>query len=151
VVFAIDPSTGLIQTSTTYGDLSEPASYVDSGTNFWQFNDSTITKCSSTDVGFYCPASTVSRSATMLPWNTGPLNMTSFTYSFNIANITTLSGNAMNNVGGPSTSPCGTGTVNGPCTFAWGLPFFYGRNVFFAIEGKQIGTNVGPFVAASTP
>jgi hypothetical protein len=150
-VFAANPQNGNIQTSTTYGDLSEPASYVDSGTNFWQFNDSSITACPTTgnDNGFYCPAATVTRTATMLPY-TAPGNATNFTYTFSIADISTLTGNAMNNVGGPSVTPCG-GSNPMPCTFAWGLPFFYGRNVFVALEGKTINGNTGPFIAASTP
>jgi hypothetical protein len=150
VVFAANASNGDIKTTTTYGDLSEPASYVDSGTNFWQFNDSTITACPTTgnDNGFYCPASTVSRRATMLP-NTAPANATNFTYSFSVADISMLTGNAMDNVGGPSVNCTPPSTM--PCTFAWGLPFFYGRSVFFALENKTINGNAGPFVAASTP
>jgi hypothetical protein len=156
VVFAANPQSGNLQTRTTYGDLSEPASYVDSGTNFWQFNDSTITQCPSSgnDVGFYCPAPTVARSATMMPFNT---TATAFTYSFNVADISNssaVSGNAANNVGGPSVNCTPPSTL--PCTFAWGLPFFYGRNVFFAIQSitntPVNGTTVlPPFVAASTP
>jgi hypothetical protein len=155
VVFPVNAVTGDLQTSTTYGPMSQPASYVDSGTNFWQFDDPTITQCPNpgNDVGFYCPATTVTRSATMLP-ATAPANATNFTYSFSVADISTLTGNALNNVGGPSSigpmeTPCNNTTI--PCTFAWGLPFFYGRNVFFAIEGKTINGNTGPFVAASTP
>jgi hypothetical protein len=148
-VFAADPS-GLIRTSTTYGDRSEPASYIDSGTNFWQFNDSTITQCSSTgaDAGFYCPASPVSRSATMLPYNS-PLNTAAFTYTFSVADAAALTGNALNNLGGPSVNCTSPSAL--PCTFAWGLPFFYGRSVFTALEGTTINGNTGPFFAASTP
>jgi hypothetical protein len=43
--------------------------------------------------------------------------------------------------------PCSAGT--GACTFDWGLPFFYGRNVFTAIDGATPPTGVpaGPFEA----
>jgi len=150
VVFAANPGTGFIQTQTTYGDMTEPASYVDSGTNFWQFN-SALTQCPAggNDVGFYCQSPAKALSATMLPYNT-PTNTASFTYNFSVGDVSKLSGNAIDNVGGPSVSPCGSG-ANPPCVFAWGLPFFYGRNVFFGLENKTINGNLGPFIAASTP
>jgi hypothetical protein len=31
--------------------------------------------------------------------------------------------------------------------FDFGLPFFYGRSVFTAIEGKSAGSQIGPFYA----
>ncbi|MDY7573075.1 DUF3443 family protein [Actimicrobium sp. CCI2.3] len=32
-------------------------------------------------------------------------------------------------------------------SFDWGLPFFYGRSVYTAIESKGVSGSVGPFVA----
>jgi hypothetical protein len=32
-------------------------------------------------------------------------------------------------------------------TFDFGLPFFYGRNVFTAIEGKNTAGGLGPYFA----
>jgi hypothetical protein len=34
-----------------------------------------------------------------------------------------------------------------PGIFDWGLPFFMGRNVFVAIEGRNTPAGVGPFWA----
>jgi hypothetical protein len=31
--------------------------------------------------------------------------------------------------------------------FDWGLPFFFGRSVFTAIEGRSAGGSVGPYMA----
>jgi hypothetical protein len=31
--------------------------------------------------------------------------------------------------------------------FAWGLPFFFGRNVFVAIEGQSTPAGTGPYWA----
>jgi hypothetical protein len=147
-VFAADPATGYIQTSTTFGDMTEPASYIDSGSNAYYFNDSTITQCTGVSAGLYCPASTVSRSATMLPYNT-PGNTASFPYMFNITNINSFPNSlAFNNAGGTSGN-CNNTTI--PCTFGWGMPFFYGRNVFTALQGTTIGTNPVPFFAVTTP
>ena len=155
VVFAADPGLtmnsrpGDIQTTTTYGDMTEPASYIDSGSNAWFFNDPNIVNASGCPTGLYCPASPLSLQATMLPYNT-PVNTTSFTYSFSVVDISNAPDAAFDNVGGPA----GTCSTLG-CTFDWGLPFFYGRNVFTAIENKSVpGTSptlVGPFFAASTP
>jgi hypothetical protein len=36
---------------------------------------------------------------------------------------------------------------NDTTTFAWGMPFFYGRSVFTAIEGRSTPVGVGPFYA----
>ena len=32
-------------------------------------------------------------------------------------------------------------------TFLWGLPFFYGRDVYTALSGVQAGPRKGPYVA----
>ena len=151
LVFAVSPDNvpsltpGFIDTTTTYGDMSEPASYIDSGSNGFFFNDPALTLCTGTSSGFYCPTSTTPLSATMKSY-VGSTNLTSFTYNFDIADILSSTDIAFNDVGGPS-GAC----TNTPCTFDWGLPFFYGRNVFTAIEGMTIGGNLGPFFAASTP
>jgi len=112
-------------------------SFIDSGSNGIFFLDATtlgIPECSDAP-GFYCPGSTLNYTAT----NTG-LNGTSAAVSFSIANADSLfaTGNAaFNNLGGDNTG-----------SFDWGLPFFYGRNVFIGIEG-QTGPNsvVGPYFA----
>jgi len=145
LVFQADPSSGYINTTTTYGNTSNPASYIDSGSNGWFFNDPALTACSGSS-GFFC--SNASLMATMSSCTTSttcPTTPTTFTYSFNIASFSSLSASdaAANNLGGPATPP--------PNTFDWGLPFFYGRSVFTALEGAIIGTNTGPFYAASTP
>ena len=84
----------------------------------------------------------------MLGYNS---NTPSFIYAFSIANEQGLNGTfaAFNNVGGPFGGTCDNVTT--PCTFDWGLPFFYGRSVFTAVEGTTINGNPGPFFAASTP
>jgi hypothetical protein len=136
--FAANPTNGYID--TVYGGVSQPSSYIDSGSNAWFFSDSTIPICPAPNTGFYCPTSTLSLSATMQPYNsTSP----SFTYNFSIANANGLTSSftAFNNLGAPTK----TGT------FDWGLAFFYGRSVYTAIEGTTVGGNLGPFYAASTP
>jgi hypothetical protein len=62
--------------------------------------------------------------------------------SFNISNIANLSGSfsAFDNVAAPQ-------IAGGSQSFDFGLPFFYGRNVFVAIEGAVTSGGVGPYDA----
>jgi hypothetical protein len=57
-----------------------------------------------------------------------------------VENGDTLSANRSNsalpNLAGPNTG-----------SFDFGLPFFFGRNVFTAIEGKSTSGGPGPYVA----
>jgi hypothetical protein len=45
-------------------------------------------------------------------------------------------------LGGPSIS-----SSNFPAGFDWGLPFFFGRNVFVAIENATTTAGTGPYWA----
>jgi hypothetical protein len=108
---------------TTSYDGTNYTSFIDSGSNGLFFPDSSIPQCSS-DPGWYCPSSTQSLSAV----NTGTNGATG-TVMFNIANATTLfdsSYTAFNDIGG---------NLSG--LFDWGLPFFFGRQVFFGIAGQN--------------
>jgi hypothetical protein len=111
-----------------------PGSFIDSGSNTLAFpNIPNIPVCSSnTPVGnlsgFYCPTSTESFSAT----NEGEDGMSKST-SFSVANaediFSTSSSAVQPSLAGPS--PTGYG-------FDWGLPFFYGVNVYSAIDGQAV-------------
>jgi hypothetical protein len=125
---------------TAFNGISYSQSYIDSGSNGLYFLDAStlgITECSDAS-GFYCPPSTVDYTAT----NTG-LNGTSAPVQFSIANADTLftanSGMnaAFNDLGGDNAG-----------SFDWGMPFFYGRNVFIGIE-NMTGPNgvLGPYWA----
>jgi hypothetical protein len=60
--------------------------------------------------------------------------------SFSVANAITLFNTptsfVFSNLAGPN-----------PSSFDWGLPFYFGRNTFEAIEGKSTPGGTGPFVA----
>src|SRR5581483_6640505 len=118
--------------STTYKGTTYTNSYIDSGSNLFYFNDSTITTCpigSGTNNTFFCPASELTLSAT----NTGASNAQS-SVTFKVANaktqFTNTSFTAFSNIAAPALAGQNK-------TFDFGLPFFYGRNVFTAIEGKN--------------
>ena len=138
-VIGADPSTGEFITSYDGRNLS--GSFIDSGSNGLFFVDAAIVNCSSS-VGdqFYCPSSTLQLAATDqgTNGNTSPV-------SFQIANLGSLSQTtfARDDVGGNGSSIAGLGTGY----FDWGLPFFYGRTVFVAIEGRAAGSATGPYFA----
>jgi len=129
-----DPATGFI--TGTYKGTAYIDGYLDSGSNGNFFTDISLTQCT-TSTGFYCPASTMSESATLQGTTT-----TTLMANFDVANaetlFSTLSYTAFSNIGG--TNPDTKG-------FDLGLPFFYGHNVFTAIEGNSISGSMGPFFA----
>jgi len=116
-----------------------PGSFIDSGSNGLYFPDvnSSIPTCpTNTPVGdlssFYCPTSLLSLSATNEDPNTGFAEATNFSID-NAENLFTNSSTendaAFSTLGGPE--PSGVG-------FDWGVPFFYGRNVYSAIDGQSV-------------
>jgi len=135
-VYTIDPSTGNFTTrfnNTTFTD----ASFLDSGSNAIYFLDATtigIPTCT----GFtfwYCPTSTQTLSAA----NQGA-NGASGTLNFTVGNADTLTGNltigVADGLAGPNSG-----------AFDWGLPFFFGRHVFTAIENQNTPGGLGPYWA----
>lgn len=112
--------------------------FLDTGSNAYFFLDSAttgITNCPSQQNGFYCPSSPASVSAT----NTGA-NGTTSNISFTVDNAATLFANTGDNVFPTLAGP-------NPGAFDWGLPFFFGRNVFAAIETKTTPGGTGPYWA----
>ncbi|MFA9219347.1 MAG: DUF3443 family protein, partial [Sphingomonadaceae bacterium] len=126
--------------STTYNGRTYSASFIDSGSNGYFFNDSTLRSCSG-NTGFYCPASPQSLGAV----NTAYDGSSSGTVSFNIVNASNL-GSAISaaQIGGTLSASSSAALGN---TFDWGLPFFYGRRVFVVLEGSNTSRGSGPYWA----
>jgi hypothetical protein len=108
--------------TTTYSGSPYSGSFIDSGSNGFFF-PSTITICPSDSnaSGFYCPSSTENLSA-----NNQGVNGANGMMNFSIANASTLFDSndfVFGDLGGPASG-----------YFDWGLPFFYGRNVFTGIQ-----------------
>lgn len=121
--------------STTYKGQSYPA-FIDSGSNAYFFLDSTTTglpTCGDNS-GFYCPSSTTTVSAT--PSSGSP----AASITFSVSNADSLFSNSADAVFASLAGP-------NPGTFDWGLPFFFGRNVFTAIDGRSTPAGAGPFWA----
>jgi hypothetical protein len=128
---------GLGNFTTTFQGTPYPASFIDSGSNGLFFLSSTVTgiaQCTGGDADFYCPRNTMNLTAQ----NVGQ-NGASGTVAFSIANAQKLfsTGNAAySDLGGPNSG-----------AFDWGAPFFFGRNVFVAIDGAQTPAGAGPYWA----
>jgi len=66
----------------------------------------------------------------------------------NADNLLATPDTAFATLGGPNgqANTCSNGA--GACSFDWGLPFFYGRTVFTAIDGQTVSSvGTGPFWA----
>lgn len=113
--------------TTTFDAESNPNSFIDSGSNGYFF-PSSITTCPDTSdaPGFYCPSGIENLSAT----NQGA-NGASGTVNFSIANAQILFNT-------PDFAYSDLGGTNSNGAFDWGLPFFFGRNVY---TGLQSTTN----------
>ena len=122
----------------TYNNTAYPGA-ISSGANANYFLNSAITGypgCTA-NAGYYCPSSDQTASVT----NVGT-NATTGSVSITVSNADTLlsSGNkAFSNLAGP-----GTGRTGG---FLFGVPFFYGRTVYTAINGASTPGGTGPYFA----
>jgi hypothetical protein len=136
--------------TTNYGGQALTGSFIDSGSNglfFPQLGGSPVICTDNAD--WYCPATTTQLTATNVDPNNGT---TSNTVTFDVDNFDTVtnanpSDAAFSNLAGPmGVGPC-SGSNTGACAFDWGLPFFYGRSVFTAIDGTTTTYGNGPFWA----
>jgi hypothetical protein len=124
---------------TTYNSQPYNQSFIDSGSNGLYFlgsGNTGLPACPDADY-FYCPSTTQTFSAT----NSGASGSPSAAVSFSVANADDLF----------NSNPNATvfEQLAGPNSFGfdWGLPFFYGRNIFTAIEGKSTPGGTGPYWA----
>jgi Protein of unknown function (DUF3443) len=127
-VLTSNSMTGFV--STAFQGQTYNTSFIDSGSNGLFLALGNVPKC-----GFwFCPTSVQSLAATVAGLNGATSNVT-----FTIGNATSLfaSGNyALGNLAGPASN-----------YFDWGLPFFFGRRVFTAIEASATPAGNGPYYA----
>lgn len=114
-----------------------PGSFIDSGSNAIFFpNVPNIPPCgANTPIGdlsgFYCPTATENLSAT----NKGESGASKST-NFTVANAEDLFSNAATSA--EAVQPSLAGMNPSGYGFDWGLPFFYGVNVYTAIDGQSV-------------
>ena len=140
-VFTLDSSDNF---TTIYDGQTLTSSFIDSGSNALYF-PSTLPPCDANS-RFFCPSSPTGFSATNQGMTQGQTTVGFSVDSADNLFTTNPDDTAFSTLAGPN------GTYNscsggGPsCTFVWGLPFFYGRSVYFAIDGQA-----APFGAPNGP
>jgi Protein of unknown function (DUF3443) len=132
-VFPIDSSGGF---TTTYNNVAYTGSFIDSGSNGLFFLDAATTGMPiCTDTSFwYCPTSTTPFNVSNQATGGSPHAL-----SFSVGNFDQL-------IAGANAAVNGTAGPN-PSTFDFGLPFFYGRNVFTSIAGSTAPGGQTPYWA----
>ncbi len=125
--------------STTFRGRTLSRGFVDSGSNGWFFNVPGSLSYPACDLAsqWYCPTSTLAEQAIA---SSGTQTRT---IDFSVANAQKLFNNtaayAYDNL---------AGAIGDDDVFDFGLPFFYGRTVYTAIDGAAVtGFGTGPFVA----
>jgi Protein of unknown function (DUF3443)/Bacterial Ig-like domain (group 2) len=121
---------------TTLSGASYPRSIIDTGSNGLFFPAPGLPICASPNATWFCPLSSTAFSAVNAAASGSP---SSAPISFQIGHFTSLlsSPNAVfSEIGGPT-----------PGLFDWGLPFYFGRDVYVGFEGKASRLGVGPYFA----
>ena len=116
--------------TTRYGGATFFNSYLDTGTNALFFYDSTIPVCSSST--WYCPRSDMAVQAVLSDGDDPTLHQV--TVPFRISNFEAL--NATSNTALSTAAGfvfARSSTAPDSATFAWGMPFFYGKKVYMSI------------------
>lgn len=131
--------------STVFNGQTMTASYIDSGANALFFPDN-LPVCQ-VNSQLFCPSSVTSLSATIKGSTQGQSVV-----NFSVGNADELfSSNsddaAFGNLAGPEASSTSCASGSSTCAFVWGLPFFYGRSVFEALDGVTVAGTKGPWWA----
>ncbi len=130
------PNAGNI--TTTFNGVAYPASFIDSGSNGIFFLDSVTTGIPACVVGsstWYCPTPSPDRLSATNQGANGSLGVVNFSLE-SAAVLLNTSNTAFSTLGGPLSG-----------AFDWGLPFFFGKDVFTAIENQNTPGGPGPYVA----
>jgi hypothetical protein len=135
-VLPVDLGTGRMV--VLYGSGRFTDGFIDSGSNSINFADSTIAQCTDNS-GFYCPPSTMPLTLTAINQGT---NGAESSVSFQVVNFQNVRGGNRNAYAYDDIA--GTTAAN---TFDWGLPFYYGRTIYTAIEGYSTPGGNGPYFA----
>jgi hypothetical protein len=125
--------------SAVYNGVGSPLpSIIDSGTDSYTFDDPSMAVCSSgAFVGYYCPLVAPQPAYAV---NTG---LGAYTNS-NTVNFATDDPNTF--VAGAAALG-GLSGGGGSTSFIWGMPFFYGRTVYFGLDQHSASGYSGPFYA----
>jgi hypothetical protein len=135
------PDTG--DFTTIFNGTNFPGSFIDSGSNglfFLSTATTGIPTCAKPNDTWYCPTPSPDNLTAV---NQGSDLQSGPTTHFSIENTNTLfstNNTAFSTLGGPN-----------PGAFDWGMSFFYGRDVFTAIENMTTPGGMGPYFAYNLP
>lgn len=136
-VIGVSPSNGTF--TTVQNGVTYTQSLMDSGSTGLFFQTTALPDCASPNSAYYCPASTAQLSATI-----EGVNGVTSAVSFDVGNATSLT----QTYGSDVVMPLLAGPAFVTSTiFDWGLPFFYGRNVYAAVEQQSTPGGTGPYIA----
>jgi hypothetical protein len=127
-ILKANPQSGYV--TTTSNGQTYPLSYLDTGSNALYMANAGMPECGM----WYCPATTQAQNAVIAGTDGATTAV-----AFSVANATSLfnsSNNAFDNLAGIASN-----------SFGWGLPFFFGRRVYTAIEARLTAAGVGPYYA----
>jgi hypothetical protein len=131
-----DPDTGEINATLNAG--AALTAYMDSGSNANFFADSSLATCGpSADSTFFCPTTTVTEDVIL----TGFDGSAPTVGNFDVADATTLFSNATFTAFNDLGAPAFAGSTS---SLDLGLPFFFGHNIYLAIESTN---NPTPYFA----
>ncbi len=120
---------------TTFNTISYKDSFIDTGSNGLFLPPTQLLPGCAYNSGWFCPSSIQNLSAAI----EGALGHPTNEVPFQIGNTDSLFANFNNNVfsdlGGDNS------------TFDWGLPFYFGRDIYIGFEGLQSSLGVGPYFA----
>jgi hypothetical protein len=148
-------SNSYLSIKTVFNGHTFDNSYLDTGTNGMFFHDTSIAACDLTPAQtetvfsyWYCPATT--RTGLIAQLSDGdPSANPPVPVAFQIANYARLSltnNTAFSDLAGAVNGRSGASYVADTHTFAWGMPFFYGKQVYMSIW-QQPGSLSGPWYA----
>lgn len=145
-VLAVEPSgANSGDFMTIFNGQSLVASFLDTGSNGLYFSSS-LTKCTESGLTeFYCPAGTQTLTAQLQGQSNGLAVGASVTVTFNVGVADALFQNGPTFTAFPTVAGTFSGTSSD--TFDWGLPFYYGRTVYTAMENASTSVGTGPYVA----
>ncbi len=129
--------------TVTYGGRRLTQSFADSGSDDYYFIDASITPCSASDLtAFYCPATPLTLSPSLAA--AGGVNAVDNFILYSPLDVP-FSSNVAPGLGVNPTLV--TPPLDFSNSFDFGIPFFFGRSVFTAIEGRAAGSAAGPYFA----
>lgn len=118
-----------LSVTTQYGSTLYYNSYLDTGTNAILFYNPSLPVCSSST--WYCPSTNLTVGATISDGDTPTANQVAVPFRIgNFEALNATSNTAFSNAVGYVATASG---VPDTTTFAWGMPFFYGKRVYMSI------------------